>query len=340
MLLAGCALLAAGCGGGSGAEAGGPATAPPSVPVDAPSRPVAVSGRIVTSQNLDAGIAGAQIADAASGAVLATADAQGRFQIVGDPGGQPLRVAISAPGHLTRETGLKPGLQGVVADIIQLSPPFSLGFYRRLVRAASQGTDQMPGQPLAGWRQDSISVYMRTRLIDPGGTGLPVDTGIEVPREVLERTLKGLESTIAEVSSRAVDIKTVQYGPSVQHENEPGWLVVDFFDRERHPQAYSGFAAGDWTRYAQVRLGIHASPSFGCAPMGQSLAMHEFGHVFGLSHPLSGDLAPIMDGGGNTACTGTHFSVAERLHARIAHSRPAGNADPDRDPPGFVLLGR
>ncbi len=68
--------------------------------------------------------------------------------------------------------------------------------------------------------------------------------------------------------------------------------------------------------------------------------MHELGHVFGLGHAeLDFPNVMLRAGGGAEACDDAHFSPAERLHGRIAFSRPRGNEDPDRDPVGFVLPG-
>ena len=304
-------------------------------------KPGETSGRVVASQDPTTPVAGARLVNRLTGAVLAITDAAGDFLIpatsnAGDP---PLSVSISADGYLTRETGLQPGTQGVVADIIKLSSPFSLKYYRELVRFSNNG-DVAPGSPLTGWRIERLNVYIRTNLLDPTDTTRePVDTGVAVPEEAVNRALGGLQKTIAQLAGGTIQLERVEMGPGPAHERESGWLGVSFFHRESHPQNYAGLAMHEFNGYSAVRLGVHASASIDCAPMTQGLAMHEFGHLFGLSHAQL-DSPNVMAGGGvNMPCANANFSPAERLHARIAFSRPRGNEDPDRDPVGYVLPG-
>ena len=303
-------------------------------------KPGPTTGRVVASQDTALPVAGARIVDRNTQALLATTDAAGNFQIpatsnAGDP---PYSIAISADGYLTRETGLQPGTQGVVADIIKLSPAFSLSYYRQLARPGSDGTDAKPGFGLVGWRGGTMNVYIRTNLVDPTDRMRPpLDTGVAVSEEAIKRTLAGLEKTAAEIAGGAVAIGRVESGPGAAHEAEPGWLAIDFFDADRHPQPdYIGSAGTGPNGSAFVRLGQRNS-GIDCPPMHQGLAMHELGHVFGLLHAALDNPNLMIGGGINMPCTDAHFSPAERLHGRIAYSRPRGNEDPDRDPPGFVL---
>lgn len=316
-------------------------------------KPGEISGRVVISQDTATPVAGARIVDRQTQAVLAITDSAGHFQInrsgfAGDP---PLSVSISADGYLTRETGLQPGTQGVVADIIKLSPPFSLSYYRQLVRPVSDGTDSNPGQSLRGWRGETMNVYVRTNLIDPTDrTRAPVDTGVAVSQVAIERVMAGLEKAMAQIADGRVRLGRVESGPGAAHDSEPGWLAIDFFDVGRHPQPdYLALAGAGLNGSALLRLGHGFStlspvpgevPTAGpCAPLHQGLAMHELGHVFGLFHAQM-DAPNVMVGTGlNQPCADVHFSPAERFHGRIAFSRPRGNEDPDRDPAGFVLPG-
>ena len=317
-----------------------------------------ISGRVVASQDTATPVAGARIVDRQTQVVLATTDATGSFQInssnnAADP---PLNVSILADGYLARETGLQPGTQGVVADIIKLSPPFSLNYYRKLVRPASDGSDQKPGFALGGWRAASMNVYIRTNLIDPTDrTRPPLDTGVAVSQEAINLVLKGLEKTITEIAGGTVKIGLVESGPEAAHESQPGWLAIDFFDALNHPQPdYVGIAGTGTNGSALVRLGLGISsvspiPGYihvsSCGPLPlpqglhQGLAMHELGHVFGLLHAEMDSPNVMLRAGATMPCADVHFSPAERLHGRIAFSRPRGNEDPDRDPVGFVLPG-
>lgn len=328
------------------AIAGGSLNACTVAPIGGPST---VSGKVVASQDAAAPVAGARIIDSRTGAVLATADAAGNFRI-DTPSGDALRVSITADGYLTRESGLQPGTQGVVADIIRLSPPFSLAYYRQLVRPGFDGNSSSQGFGLQGWRGETMNVYLRTNLLDPTDhTRAPVDTGVAVSPLAVERVLGGLEKTLAQITGGTVAIGRVESGPLAAHQNEPGWLAVEFFDSVRHPQDYIGTAgSGADGTSGWVRLGHGTSvltpspgaPMIDCTPLHEGLAMHELGHVLGLSHAELDVPNVMLRAGGFVPCAEAHFSPAERLHGRIAFSRPRGNLDPDRDPAGFVLPGR
>ena len=309
-------------------------------------KPDEIAGRVVVSQDTATPVAGARIADRQTQAVLATTDSAGYFRIARPQNASApptnVSVAISAEGYLTRETALQPGTQGVVADIIKLSPPFSLKYYRQLVRPVSDGSDSKPGFALGGWRAETMNLYIRTNLVDPTDrTRPPVDTGVTVPQAVIDRLMAGLERTVSEITGGAVGLGRVESGPGAAHENEPGWLAVDFFDVAAHPQPdYIGIAGTGTNGAALARFGQGFSqPRRECEPLSQGLVMHELGHVFGLLHAEL-DVPNLMIGGGvNMPCADMHFSPAERLHGRIAFSRPIGNEDPDRDPVGYVLPG-
>jgi hypothetical protein len=298
---------------------------------------IVISGRVVASQDNAKPVAGARIVDRQTNAVLATTDAAGNFQFDRsiDVLGPPLYVSISANGHLTRETGLQPRTHQVVADIIEQSSSFFLPYYRKLARDASDGTDQNPGSPVTGWRAETMNVYIRTQQINPNDLNTPpTGTGVAVPQATIDRVLAGLDRTIAEITRGAVKIGLIESGPDAAHDFQSGWLSIEFFDWDMYPQSYyaRGGGANDTAR---VRLGMWVN---NCGFF-QGLAMHEFGHVFGLQHAQLDAPEIMISAGFAMPCNDAHFSPAERLHGPIAFSRPRGNMDPDRDPIGFALPG-
>ncbi|MBL8519872.1 MAG: hypothetical protein JNK75_04305 [Betaproteobacteria bacterium] len=297
---------------------------------------VVISGRVVASQNLATPVAGATIVDRQNSAVLATTDAAGNFQFTRSINvlGPPLYVSISASGHLTRETGLQPRTHEVVADIISLTPPFSLLYYQQLARGQTESGEPIPGAGIFGWRAETMNVYVRTQQINPNDTSTPpAGTGVNVSQATIERVLEGLNRTIAEITRGTVKIGLIESGPGAAHDFQPGWLNIEFFDWDLYPQNY--FARGGGTSDSgRVRLGMWAN---NCGGMFQGMAMHEFGHVFGLQHAQMDAPEIMMSAGFGQPCNDAHFSPAERLHGPIAFSRPRGNADPDRDPVGFAL---
>src|SRR5690606_26501153 len=105
------------------------------------------------------------IADAVSGAPIqgATVALSGRDAVATDGDGTwqiqgtgvvfaPFAASISAPGYITRDTAVRwraDGRQDVTLDLIPERPPFSLDFYRQLVRNAHEAPEQL--QPLRRW---------------------------------------------------------------------------------------------------------------------------------------------------------------------------------------------
>ena len=299
---------------------------------------IVISGRVVASQDKATSVAGAKIVDRQTNAVLAIADAAGNFQFDRSINvlGPPLYVSISADGHLTRETGLQPRTHEVVADIINLAPPFSLPYYRRLARDHAEGSDPLPGTGIDGWRAETMNVYIRTQLIDPTDTNSPPrGTGVVVPQATIDRVMVGLNKTIMEIARGAVTISLVESGPDAAHAFQQGWLTIEFFDWDLYQTDYFARGGSGTDRAAAVRLGTWVTAP-GCGFF-QGLAMHEFGHVFGLRHAQMDAPEIMMSAGFVMPCGDAHFSPAERLHGPIAYSRPRGNEEPDRDPVGFVL---
>ena len=171
-------LAASTCGGG--------ATTPSQPTPPAPQPPQAsgtLGGRVVTTINGQP-IGGVRVE---ASALSATTDGDGRFTLSQSsaPTGA-LQATFSSSSHLTRETKLAwpRGSQELQIDLISLSSPFSLPFYRQLVRDALESSELLP---VYRWTQrPRVSLYP----FDDGGRPLPPEvlTTIRaaVPRAVAE----------------------------------------------------------------------------------------------------------------------------------------------------------
>jgi len=242
---------------------------------------------------------------------------------------------VSAPGHLPRETGVRSTTLNAKIDLISLSSPFSLDYYRQLARNSLARPGRTP--PFDVLRHvfassDSINVYIRTNLIDPADNA---DTGIPVPTEAVSRVLTAIPIVNGELTGGMKRIGVIETGsnaPPPGYSGQAGWLTIDFF--HRNPQApYSGLGGSGFTR-----IGIsNASDPFACPPISMDLIFHELGHAFGLSHTDDIDSPNMMSSGLGTSCTEAHFSSMERYHSQIMYKRTLSNADPDIDPPEFIL---
>lgn len=155
-------IMASSCGGG-GSSPTAPATpSPPPAPPAPPAPPSAftLTGRVVNSVTGQP-IAGARFAPEVGTAVTTGADGGFSFGSQTNPAFTPYKATVSAEGYLTRNAYITwaRDRSAVQIDLIPDGPPFSIDFYRQLVR----NTFDAPGglEPLRRWTE-SPSVYLRT----------------------------------------------------------------------------------------------------------------------------------------------------------------------------------
>ena len=306
--VAGLMALLVACGGG------GPSKSTPTSPTS-PTSPTewTLSGQVVTT------ISGQPVAGATvtAGDLSATSDASGRFELRRATGlTSPITASVSAGGTITRETALaSPRSSPLVVDVIADQPPFSLSFYRQLVRNAFEEPQQL-GQ-LYRWTRDA-TFYLRT----------VEESGRQVEPEVLAIIRRELPRAFAYWTSDHYHA-TVEEGAEERPE-QVGLVRVTFV---RNSESYCARATigGNygWMIFNVDRCGC------GSIKVTPNVVWHEVGHTAGFWH-VAGDHQ--MNRYYNLYCGDViHTCEMERWHARVAYTRPWGNTDPDRDPSWYAL---
>ena len=161
-----------GCGGSSSGTSATPTTPSAPTPPPVPVNTWAIAGSVVDTVARQ-GISAASVAPAWDlGAVSADAAGDYTLTAVASPP-NPYKLTVSADGFVTREqwVGWQTGPRsGVTLDLIRNSAPFSMEFYRQLVR----GTYDQEGAPwgVLRWRE-APKFYFKT--VDQRGRPLERD---------------------------------------------------------------------------------------------------------------------------------------------------------------------
>jgi Matrixin len=303
------------CGGGSSISTTAPVT-PTAPPAQTNVNAWSVTGQVVATGTAQP-VGGAHVQPTWNLPAV-TSDAQGGFQL-GDsnlPPSDPYSVSVSGTGLITHDMWIswqRGDRSGVTLDAIRDAPPFSMDFYRQLVR----GTYDQPNAPWAwlGWTS-APSFYVRT--VDQNGR--PIEP--EVLAVVLDAIRRAVPAwTGGKLSALAVD-SGVEDRPQAT-----GWINVnirrDPSERRTCGQAFVGANPGTITLNDDVC-------SCGSIKIPGAVVLHEVGHALGYFHVS--DTKSIMYPFAAGDCPAGALSAAEAYHAAIAYTRPRGNTDPDHDP--------
>jgi len=247
--------------------------------------------------------------------VTSAADGAYSLGAIPNPPVTPYKLTVTNPGFVPRElrvTWERGARTGVTLDIIRDAAPFSMEFYRQLVR----GTYDQPGAPfpVLRWRV-APKFYLKT--VDQNGRAIEPEVLIVV-RDALLRAVPAY-------TGGTYSAEALESGVEVRDAAD-GWINVNIVrdpnERRVCGTAFIGANPGTITLFNDVcNCGSRKIPG--------ETVMHAVGHTLGFFHVPDKNSVMFPFTPGN--CPPGELSPNERYHAAIAYSRPRGNTDPDND---------
>ena len=283
-----------------------------------PDRPTPGSGTITgTAVHYEGGapLAGATVVLAG---VVATTDAQGRFTLNSVPEAGTAAITVSATGYVFRAAlfTLAPN-RDVRIDVLQNSPPFSLEYYRQWVRNGANASAFEATRP---WTV-TPNFYLR-RTMDDGPA--------IVPDSVIDEIRRVIAASIPDLSGNRIRMGTFEVG-DVARAEQAGWVNITF--SAAAPFFGQSTVGGNSGTMRLRYFGGVSNPSNNprnCSSAEVAVVDHEITHTMGFWHTSQIETDSFSGAG----CPGNNRPDFVRYHSAVMYSRPAGNLDPDVDPPG------
>ena len=301
------------CGGGASSP-----TAPTLPP------PPAVNNWVLAGSIVDtltgAPVAGATMTFAGYPAVTTNGDGVWELRGTGTAADR-LTVTLEASSYLKRETRVTwntAGRRDIRVDVIPDHPPFSLAFFRELVRNGAETPDAL--EPIRRWTS-APNFYVNTTNPRSGGSLAPSE---------IELIQRGIREGVRQVASGQFEAGAIELG-TTSRDRRLGYINVIFVHEPNEDycgRAFVGSNPGEITiNYDRCRDE--------CGAFSPDTLVHEVGHAMGLWHTKANG---VMNQYGSGRCANFQFTPDELLHAKVAYARAPGNRDPDVDVGSFSTL--
>jgi hypothetical protein len=340
-VLAALAIASSACGSGTGSPTS-PRDSTPDVPsTGPPPGPINAGPYLVTGAVTDATTGGAvpAVQIRAGDTLVGVADGAGTFSAGFHVSGVN-RTILSAPGFVTRETGLQAPSLNLQLSLIPES--FDLPAFNQMFRHSAVG--------LTRWTAAPALVLERRVLQFPQAPGAnPCAASYQALDETIDDVAassiiadmwdgydiltNGRLGALASVSSR-----TSGAGTAVSL-RQPGAIVVSRQAGLTAATRFWGYACWSTSADGEVTAGhiildsgFETSTNPLQAPFRRSLRMHEIGHTLGANHVTTGRES-VMNNDART-----EPNDFDREAARIAALRPTGNRTPDVDPASHTAV--